>query len=148
MYHFILQILIMLSLGLLVYLAARKIPEISDTLPEDMTGQPKGFWHQIELLLGNLPLDRFDLAVSQFLEKNIRKMKLFLARLDNYLTHHLEQFKKVKHQTHHKQQKKFVLFESAPERDVITEDAEREEMQHRSTESLKTIKKEESDLAR
>ena len=111
MYHFILQILIMLSLGVLVYMAARKIPQISDTVPEEVAGQPKGFWHQVELVLGKMPLDRFDLAVSQFLEKNIRRMKLFLARLDNYLTHHLEQFKKVKHRAHRKQQKKFALFE-------------------------------------
>lgn len=110
MYHFVLQILIAASLGVLVYIAARKIPQISDTVPEDTTGRPTGFWHRFELVLGRLPLDRFDLAISQFLEKNVRKMKLFLARLDNYLTHHLEQFKKAKQRTHRKQQKKFALF--------------------------------------
>lgn len=151
MYHFILQILIMLSLGMLVYMAARKIPQISDTVPDENIGQPKGFWHQVELILGKLPLDRFDFAVSQFLEKNIRKMKLLLARLDNYLNHHLEQFKKVKHRAHKKQQKKFVLFESSEaaegqESPVTT--AERAESQARTTESSETIKKEESDLAK
>ncbi|OGM94181.1 hypothetical protein A2524_00695 [Candidatus Wolfebacteria bacterium RIFOXYD12_FULL_48_21] len=151
MYHFVLQILIMISLGVLVYLAARKIPQISDTVDEDTTGQSKGVWYRIELLLGRLPLDRFDLAVSQFLEKNVRKMKLILARLDNYLTHHLEQFKKVKQRTHRKQQKKFALFESAetaegePDLKAI---AELDEAQTRSTEAPEAIKKEESDLAK
>lgn len=105
----------MLSLGLMVYIAARKIPQITDTVSEDVAGQPTGFWHQIELMLGKLPLDRFDLLISQFLEKNIRKVKLLLARLDNYLTHHLEQFKKIKHRAHRKQQKKFALFEEQGE---------------------------------
>ncbi len=115
MYHFILQILIMLSLGLMVYMAARKIPQITDTVSEEVPGQPTGFWHRVELMLGRLPLDKFDLVFSQFLEKNIRKMKLMLARLDNYLNHHLEQFKKVKQRAHHKQQKKFALFEDRAE---------------------------------
>ena len=140
----------MVSLGILVYLAARKIPQISDMAPEDAIGQPKGVWHRIELVLGRLPLDRFDLAVSQFLEKNVRKMKLVLARLDNYLTHHLEQFKKVKHRTHRKQQKKFALFE-AP----IAESGEQGvhgggiegEAPERTVESPEALKKEESDLA-
>lgn len=132
----------MLSLGVLVYLAARKIPQISDTLPEDTTGQPKGFWHQIELILGRLPLDKFDIAISQFLEKNIRKMKLTLARFDNYLTHHLEQFKQVKHRTHKKQQKKFVLFENAEGA------VEGGEEQGRSTEMPEIVKKEEEDLSK
>ncbi|AKM78087.1 MAG: hypothetical protein UY31_C0002G0017 [Candidatus Wolfebacteria bacterium GW2011_GWE1_48_7] len=151
MYHFVLQIIIMLSLGMLVYMAARKIPQISDTVPEENIGHPKGFWHQIELILGKLPLDKFDFAVSQFLEKNIRKMKLFLARLDNYLTHHLEQFKKVKQRAHRKQEKKFALFESTEtserQEDLVTT-AEREEGQSRSTESSETLKKEESGLAK
>lgn len=141
----------MFSLGVMVYIAARKIPQISDTVPEDLTGQPKGFWHQVELMLGRLPLDRFDLAFSQFLEKNVRKMKLVLARFDNYLTHHLEQFKKVKHRTHRKQQKKFALFEPADALDGqadLQASAEREEAQGRSTESPEAIKKEESDLAK
>ena len=151
MYHFILQILIMFSLGVMVYVAARKIPQISDTIPEDLTGQPKGFWHQVELLLGRLPLDRFDLALSQFLEKNVRKTKLLLARFDNYLTRHLEHFKKVKHRTHRKQQKKFVLFESAGDSEGqadLNASAEREEAQGRSTESPEALKKEESGLSR
>ncbi|OGM93276.1 hypothetical protein A2333_02760 [Candidatus Wolfebacteria bacterium RIFOXYB2_FULL_49_7] len=152
MYHFVLQILIMISLGVLVYLAARKIPQISDTVAEDTTGQSKGVWYRIELLLGRLPLDRFDLAVSQFLEKNVRKMKLVLARFDNYLTHHLEQFKKVKQRTHRKQQKKFALFEPAEtvegEPDLLKAIAERDEAQTRSTEVPEAIKKEESDLAK
>lgn len=151
MYHFVLQILIMLSLGMLIYMAARKIPLISDTVPEENVGQPKGFWHQVELMLGKLPLDKFDFAVSQFLEKNIRKMKLFLARLDNYLTQHLEQFKKVKHRAHRKQQKKFALFESteAPEGgEEPSASAEQEEAQTRSTQSPEDRKKEESGLAK
>jgi CHASE3 domain sensor protein len=115
MYHFILQILIMISLGLMVYMAARKIPQITDTVPEETAGQPTGFWHRVELILGKMPLDRFDLLVSQFLEKNIRKVKLLLARLDNYLTQHLEQFKKIKHRAHRKQEKKFALFEEQNE---------------------------------
>lgn len=115
MYHFVLQILIMLSLGLMVYLAARKIPQITDTVPEEMTGHTTGFWHTVELILGKMPLDRFDLLFSQFLEKNIRKMKLGLARFDNYLTQHLEQFKKIKHRAHRKQEKKFALFEEQAE---------------------------------
>lgn len=151
MYHFVLQILIMLSLGVLVYMAARKIPQISDTLPEENIGQPKGFWHQVELALGKLPLDKFDFVVSQFLEKNIRKMKLFLARLDNYLTHHLEQFKKVKQRAHRKQQKKFALFESVATSEHqadVTATAGNEKVNARSDEAIDLDKKDESGLAK
>lgn len=104
----------MMSLGLMVYLVARKIPEISDAMPQEAE-QQTGLWVRIELMLGKLPLDKFDFIISQFFEKNIRKAKLFLATLDNYLTHHLEQFKKVKHRAHRKQEKKFALFEEASE---------------------------------
>jgi hypothetical protein len=138
MYHFILQILIMLSLGLMVYMAARKIPQITDTVPEQTSGQPTGFWHRVELVLGRLPLDKFDLLFSQFLEKNIRKIKLLLARLDNYLAHHLEQFKKIKQRAHRKQQKKFALFEEQSD----TKIEEKEEVIVPDKPEAKPVKKE------
>ncbi|MDI6717846.1 MAG: hypothetical protein QMD86_02285 [Patescibacteria group bacterium] len=106
MFNFLLQIILMLSLGVMVYLAARKVPQISDTIEE--TGNPH-FFGKFDRILGALPLEKLDYLFSQFLEKNIRKMKLFLMKFDNYLNRHLEKFKTAKHIRKHS--KKFALFD-------------------------------------
>jgi len=101
----------------MVYLSARKIPIVSDTIDEG--GHTNGIFSKVESLLNSIPYDKLDYSASQFLEKFLRKTKLYLMKLDNQLNKHLEKFKHVKMQTHFRIEKKFALFEK------LTEDEEK-----------------------
>ncbi|MBI5401645.1 hypothetical protein HZB05_02355 [Candidatus Wolfebacteria bacterium] len=96
MYNFILQTLIMISAGVMIYLMARKVPRIVDVVDERASSKPKGLGAKIDHLLSSLPLEKIDFFVSQLLEKILRKTKLWLMKVDNQLTHHLNKYKKFK----------------------------------------------------
>lgn len=125
MFNFILQILLLVSFGLMVYLVARKIPVISDTIEEG--GAHRGIFAKTENFLSSIPYDKIDFLLSQFLEKTLRKTKLYLLKLDNQLNKHLEKFKNVKMQTHLRKEKKLALFdnlykENGKEENELTEE--------------------------
>lgn len=89
MYNFILQIALMMSLGTMIYLIARKAPQIGD----EIVGQPKS---KFDYLFASLRLEKIDPILHNFLEKLLRKMKLFLMKLDNITNSYLEKVKKYK----------------------------------------------------
>lgn len=82
----------MLSLGVMIYLVARKVPQIIDVIDENPAGSRKLF-AKIENFIDSLPAEKVDFFVSQLLEKMFRKLKLFSMKLDNQLAHHLKKFK-------------------------------------------------------
>lgn len=88
MYNFILQIIIMLSLGTIIYLIARTVPRIDDEISKPETK----FDHWID----SVNLKRIDALLSNSLEKILRKNKLFLMKLDNLTTVYLDKIKKSK----------------------------------------------------
>ena len=96
MYNFVIQTLIMISAGVMIYLAACKVPRIIDVVDEGALNKPKGLSAKLDHLLSSLPLEKIDFFVSQFLEKILRKTKLWMMKLDNQLTHHLNKYKKFK----------------------------------------------------
>ena len=124
MFIFTLQIILLLSLGLMVYIVARKIPVISDNVDEIESHNSVS--SKIESLINSIPLDKIDFVLSQFLEKTLRKTKLLLMKLDNYLNHHLEKFKNVKQATNLQKEKKLALFEKLTEDNNIQEEASEE----------------------
>jgi hypothetical protein len=79
----------MLGLGTMVYLIARKAPQIGD----DIIDQPKS---KFDYLFASLRLEKIDPILHNFLEKLLRKMKLFLMKLDNIANSYLEKVKKYK----------------------------------------------------
>ena len=90
MYNFILQICLMVGLGGIVYLIARGIPRIDDTLREE----PKNkIDHKIDHWFSKIPIEKFDVALSNFLEKFLRRTRIGLLRMDNFLVKHLNKVK-------------------------------------------------------
>lgn len=111
----------------MIYLVARKVPQISDAIEE---GQPhsKNIFKRIDNFISSLPLEKIDFAVSNFLEKILRKLKLFLMKIDNQLTRHLEKFKTIKDANHKENSKKFALFGKVDNNENV-EEAEKETLE-------------------
>ncbi|MBI4993823.1 hypothetical protein HZC33_02630 [Candidatus Wolfebacteria bacterium] len=89
MYNFILQIVIMLSLGIMVYLIGRGTPRVKNaeiSLSDDIHAR-------LDKLIAKIPFEKMDIFLSVNLEKFLRKVKLSLIKWDNLLTKHLEKLK-------------------------------------------------------
>ena len=84
MLRFVLTDLLMLSLGAILYLIVRALPRIE----EDHAARAKhSFVHR--LLHSAIP-HKIDLGINAYAEKFFRKLKVWLMRFDNYLTHRLK----------------------------------------------------------
>jgi len=86
MIKFILEILIFLSLGAAVYLVARSLPRIND---EDFQ-KPAG--SRASWLMPYL--EKADELLKVYLERFLRRLKVFVMRLDNWVSQKLANFKK------------------------------------------------------
>jgi len=91
MYNFILQIIIMSSLGAMIYLIARAAPRVGD-IEEIFKKQPLG---DFEKLIAKIPISEIDFILSAWVEKSLRKIKLILMKWDNLLSEHLNRIKKT-----------------------------------------------------
>ena len=87
MYNFILQIIIMSSLGIIVYLFGRAIPRISN-IEENIT--KNSFQFKLDKFIAKIPFDKIDISFSTSIEKTLRKIKLLLMKWDNIVTNHIE----------------------------------------------------------
>ncbi len=85
MYDFILQTIIMLSLGTMIYLISRAAPRIGDEIMKPTTKFDRWF--------ASLEFKKADTILSNFLEKLLRKIKLFLMKLDNITSNYLNKVK-------------------------------------------------------
>ncbi len=88
MYDFILQTIFLLSFGALIYLAARVLPRIPETAKPEPQRED-----YFEKLMRKLPMERADEVTSMLLEKFLRKSKVIILKLDNFLTKHLKNLK-------------------------------------------------------
>jgi hypothetical protein len=84
MLHFILQTLIMLALGVMIYLMAAALPRIGDEA-ENAPGQMSRAMAYIE---------KADEIFRGFWEKMLRRVRVWILRLDNLITKKLGRFKK------------------------------------------------------
>ncbi len=101
MYNFILQIIIMASLGAIIYLIAKAVPRI-ENLEESFKKSSAG---KLDRLIGLIPLDKIDITLSTLMEKTLRKIKLNLMRWDNSVTDHLKKIKKTNGNGHDNENK-------------------------------------------
>jgi hypothetical protein len=85
MYNFILQTIFMVSLGVIIYLVARTLPRISESATKTPPQQ-----NYFDLMMRRVRLEKADALVNMFLEKLIRKSKVFVMKLDNFLNTHLK----------------------------------------------------------
>ena len=114
MSFFILEIVFFISLGAVVFLFVRKLPYVSDVPQKELTAERlrRG-------LFGSQWVDKLDSKFVDLLSKWLRRMKLAVMRLDNYVTRHIE---KIKHRGSQENQAQNILKE-------ISEDKEGEEKQ-------------------
>lgn len=89
MYNFILQLFIVLSLGVIVYLLARTVPRITD---ENEVGGRSA--DRFDKLVSKIPLAKIDAALDSFLLKFLRKTKVLIMKVDNLLNIYLNKLRK------------------------------------------------------
>ena len=89
MYNFILQLFIVLSLGVIVYLLARTVPRITDE-----SGVSKPTTGGFDKLVSKIPLAKIDAALDSFLLKFLRKTKVLTMKVDNLLNIYLNKLRK------------------------------------------------------
>lgn len=87
MFKFILQILIMLSLGAVLYLIARAVPRVSDEeiKKNHATIPSHGFMTFLE---------KIDDKLKLILEKLLRRTRIWILKFDNFIVEKLKKFKK------------------------------------------------------
>ena len=84
MYNFIFQTIIVVALGAMIYLTARALPRV----PAEIETAPRGRTADLlERLIARLPLKKLDAATSSFLEKFLRRVRLFVLKFDNWIHH-------------------------------------------------------------
>jgi len=85
MVKFILEIIIFLSLGFILYLAAKTLPRISESDTDLSSARSRWF---------TLYLEKIDEWLEFFLEKILRRVRVLIMKLDNVITKQLNRFKK------------------------------------------------------
>lgn len=90
MYDFLLQIIVFLSLGFIVYLFARALPRVSDETLVASAGKAG----VLDRLLKKLPLAKMDLAINAFWGKALRRFKIVVLKIDNLLNRYISKVKK------------------------------------------------------
>jgi len=83
MFQFILTNILMVSLGIILYLAVRTLPRIEDT------GTPEKRGLLERWVTSEMP-EKIDAALNGFLAKFLRKTRVLVLKLDNSLTGHLK----------------------------------------------------------
>jgi len=90
--NFVFEILLMASLGVMIYLMARAVPRINDTVLDESSTN-KGLGERLGKFIDSLPIEKADLTISRILERLLRNLKLLVMRIDNKLSQHLMKFK-------------------------------------------------------
>lgn len=83
-FNFILDLIVMVSLGTILLLLARALPRVSDEESEPQLRTP--------LML--VYLEKADKHVKMFSEKFLRRSRVVIMKLDNRLSERLSSFKK------------------------------------------------------
>jgi len=85
MYDLFIQLALMVSLGIIVYLIALALPRVSDleeTNGSHFKGKTKG-------LGAILPLDQVDIKLNALKDKTFRRLKILVMKADNFLSKRL-----------------------------------------------------------
>ncbi|MCR4275328.1 MAG: hypothetical protein NUV83_01050 [Candidatus Wolfebacteria bacterium] len=89
---FVFEIILMASLGAMIYLVARAVPRVNDTVLDEGSIN-KGLGERFGKFIDSLPIEKADLTISRILERALRNLKLLVMRVDNKLSQHLTKFK-------------------------------------------------------
>ncbi len=115
MSFFILEIVFFISLGAIVFLFVRKLPYVSDVPQKELNaGRFK------DGILNSQWVDKLDSKFIDLLSKWLRKMKLAVMRLDNYVARHIEN---IKHRTSREKTAQNILKEIEEDREDRKEES-------------------------
>lgn len=112
MSDFIIEIILFSSLGVIIFLIGRAVPRLGE---EEIKSEKK-----LSRFFKSLPIHEFDAALAGFLEKNLRKIRVLLLRVDNGMSGFLQKIKSKggAHTVHPKKQSFF----SAKNGDALAEE--------------------------
>lgn len=87
MYDFVIQIALVVSLGIVIYLLAKAMPRISDSATT-------ASYNKIDQLLAKVPLAKIDAALNSFFEKLLRKFKVVVLKVDNLINMYINRLRR------------------------------------------------------
>ncbi len=87
MLSFVLEITVFVSLSAVVYLLARTLPRVDDSVLKKDPMEFKTHW-----MTGYL--EKFDEWLKMFLEKFLRRLKVWILKFDNIVSEKINKFKK------------------------------------------------------
>ncbi|MFA5052609.1 MAG: hypothetical protein WC565_00930 [Parcubacteria group bacterium] len=88
LYSFILETIIFLALGAIVFILARALPRIED---EVAVRKPRK--ERLARLAKKIPLDKIDDSLNLIMHKALRKTKIIILKADNFVTDKLKNVK-------------------------------------------------------
>jgi hypothetical protein len=93
MYNFTLQIITIVSLGIIVYLLTRALPRV----PEKERVTQSSVGNFLNRKIGrHIPLEKLDARAHSLIEKILRKFKVLVMKTDNFVDDRIDQLKKTK----------------------------------------------------
>lgn len=84
MLWFIIEMIIMVSLAAIIYLMAKALPRISDEAENGPASQSRVMFY----------VEKLDGVLKAFSEKFLRQARVWILKVDNFVTQKLNQFKK------------------------------------------------------
>jgi hypothetical protein len=90
--EFIFTTILMICLGTMLYLTVQALPRI-----EEVSGEGKGFFDR--WATSEIP-EKVDAAFNSFLLKFLRKIKVYIMKLDNSLGKHVQKIKPKQEKEH------------------------------------------------
>ena len=79
MYDFVLQIVVVVSGAVMIYILSRGLPRVAESVGENKTP----FWMRVDRWFKKLPLRKIDEWFLGFLEKFLRKIRVLNLKMEN-----------------------------------------------------------------
>jgi hypothetical protein len=79
---YILEIIIVSSLGVIIYVLGRALPRVSDETEE----APSKLSIKVKAFFSSLPLHKFDAFISSLTEKFLRRCRVVVLKLENMVS--------------------------------------------------------------
>lgn len=88
MYDFTLQLSLISSLTVIVYIMARALPRVN------VQEEPPTMYDYLDQWADRLPLHHVDERINSFLFKMLKRMRVVVMKMDNHLARYLDRVKK------------------------------------------------------
>lgn len=92
MYGLILQSIVLLSLGVVIFLMAKAVSRIQEN--PGVANSTASQTNYLDRLLDKIPLNKLDAFISNFLSKILRRLKVCVLKVDNLITNYLNKLLK------------------------------------------------------